>query len=216
MVNCSKHSGRYMDNETEKAEVRKDQIKTAALKCFSQYGYNKTTMDDIANFIGMKKASLYYYYKNKEAIICDTIESEANNFFKLVKEKLSKLKSATSKLSSLAKFETEYFQDRVGSFDLSVSTIVEAQPLLHEMMEKFRSKNVDLWADIINEGIEKGEFRKCNINKTASTIEIVLDSIKFKEFHHTKIVSTSEINYDKIKKNATDIIELIINGLKVC
>ena len=70
-----------MQNGVGKIEIRKDQIKTAALRCFSQYGYNKTTMDDIANAIGMKKASLYYYYKNKENIICETIDAEIKGFF---------------------------------------------------------------------------------------------------------------------------------------
>ena len=173
-------------------------------------------MDDIAKTIGMKKASLYYYYKNKETIICDTIESEIYNFLKTAKDKISRNKSATSKLSSLVKLETEYFQEKVGTFDLSVNTIIEAQPLINEMLEKVRTKNVDLWAAIIQEGIDNGEFKKCNANKVADTIRTVLDSIKFREFHQVKILTANEINYDKIKKSGLEMIDLIINGLKKC
>ena len=183
-----------MQNGVDKIEIRKDQIKTAALRCFSQYGYNKTTMDDIANAIGMKKASLYYYYKNKETIICDTIESEVYNFLETANQKISKIKTATKKLYLLVNWETEFFQERIGTFDLSVSTIIEAQPLLHEMMEKARIKDVDLWAGIIQDGIEKGEFRKCNAKKKADTIRTVLDAIN----------------------TGKEMIDLIINGLKKC
>ena len=205
-----------MQNDVDKSEVKKDQIKTAALRCFSQYGYNKTTMDDIANAIGMKKASLYYYYKNKETIICDTIESEIYNFLKTANEKISKIKSATKKLYMLVSWETEFFQERIGTFDLSVNTIMEAQPLLHEMMEKARVKDIDLWAGIIQEGIEKGEFKKCNANKIADTIRTVLDAIKFREFHHVKVLTANEIDYEKIKKTGLEMIDLIVNGLKKC
>jgi AcrR family transcriptional regulator len=205
-----------MQNGVDKIEIRKDQIKTAALRCFSQYGYNKTTMDDIANAIGMKKASLYYYYKNKETIICDTIESEVYNFLETANQKISKIKTATKKLYLLVKWETEFFQERIGTFDLSVSTIIEAQPLLHEMMEKARIKDVDLWAGIIQDGIEKGEFRKCNAKKKADTIRTVLDAIKFREFHHNKVLTANEIDYEKIKKTGREMIDLIINGLKKC
>lgn len=205
-----------MENGMDKTELRKDQIRTAALRCFSKYGYNKTTMDDIANAIGMKKASLYYYYKNKENIISDTMETEVHAFLKMAKEKISKLKIASKKLFSLVKLETEYFQDRVGTFDLSVSTILEAQPVMNKMMEKFRTVDVDMWAGIIQEGIENGEFRKCNAKKVADTIRTILDSIKFRECQVTKMLSANEINYDNIKKSGTETIDLIINGLKKC
>lgn len=205
-----------MQNGIDKVEIKKDQIKTAALRCFSQYGYNKTTMDDIANAIGMKKASLYYYYKNKENIICDTIESEIHNFLESANKKISKIKIATNKLYLLVKWETEFFQERVGTFDLSVNTIMEAQPLIHKMMENARSKDVDLWAGVIQEGIKNGEFRNCNAKKVADTIRTVLDAIKFREFHHVKVLTANEIDYEKIKKTGKEMIDLIINGLKKC
>ena len=205
-----------MQNGSEKIEVRKEQIKTAALRCFSQYGFNKTTMDDIASSIGMKKASLYYYYKNKEAVFCEMMESEIHNFIEKAETKTSRIKSATNKLFLLVKMETEYFQEKVGTFDLSVNTIIEAQPILNEVTEKVRKKDVDLWAKVIQEGIEKGEFRKCNANKIADAIRTVLDSIKFRELQITKVLSATDINYDKIKNTGKEMIDLIINGLKKC
>ena len=114
------------------------------------------------------------------------------------------------------KFETEYFQEKVGTFDLSISTVLEAQPLINEMLEKVRTKDINLWAGILQEGIDKGEFRKCNSKKIADNIRTVLDSIKFKEFHQVKILSANEIDYEKIKKTGLEVVDLIINGLKKC
>jgi len=205
-----------MQNGNDKIELRKDQIRTAALRCFSQYGFNKTTMDDIASAIGMKKASLYYYYKNKETVFCEMVESEVQSFIEKAEGTISRTKSATNKLFLLVKLETEYFQEKVGMFDLSVSTIIEAQPLLNKMMEKVRLKDVDLWAKIIQEGIDKGEFRKCNAAKVADSVRTILDSIKFRELQITKVMSASDIDYAKIKKTGKEMIDLIINGLKKC
>jgi hypothetical protein len=173
-------------------------------------------MDDIANAIGMKKASLYYYYKNKDNIISDTMETVLHSFLKMAKEKISKLKIASKKLYLLVNLETKYFQEKVGTFDLNVSTIIEAQPVMNEMMEKFRTVNVDMWAGIIQEGIDNGEFRKCNAQKVADTIRTILDSIKFRECQVTNMFSVNQIDYDKIKDSSTETIELIINGLKKC
>lgn len=75
---------------------------------------------------------------------------------------------------------------------------------------------MDLWASVIQEGIDKGEFRKCNAKKVADTLRTVLDSIKFREFQITKVMSAADIDYAKIKKNGKEMIYLIINGLKKC
>lgn len=205
-----------MQNVSDKIEIRKDQIRIAALHCFSRFGFNKTTMDDIASNIGMKKASLYYYYKNKEAIFSEMVETEVHDFIYEAEKRISKMKSPTKKLYYLVKQETEYFQEKVGVFDLSVSTIIETQPILNQIIQKVRQKDVNLWAKIIKEGIEKNEFRKCNAVKVADTIRTVLDSIKFREIQITKVMSAAEINYAKIKKNGKEMIDLIINGLKNC
>lgn len=203
-----------MEAGKDKTEIRKDQIKSAAIRCFSQYGYNKTTMDDIANAIGMKKASLYYYYKNKETIICETIESEVKGFFEKANNKLKRIKSATNRLYTLVKLESEYFQEKISTFELSVSTIIEAQPLINDTLEKVRSKDLDLLTGIIQQGIDDGEFRKCNVIKVADTIRTVLDSIKFRACNQVKIPAISELNYEQINKAGLDVIDLIINGLR--
>ncbi|MFX0062900.1 MAG: TetR/AcrR family transcriptional regulator [Candidatus Hermodarchaeota archaeon] len=34
----------------------------AASDCFAKYGYRKTTLEDISKIVGVRKASLYYYW----------------------------------------------------------------------------------------------------------------------------------------------------------
>ena len=59
---------------------RKSEILTAAGNCFARYGYEKTTLDDIAEIVGINKASFYYYFRNKEAIFAELITREADEF----------------------------------------------------------------------------------------------------------------------------------------
>ena len=53
--------------EREKQKRRNDII-NAAEKVFFAKGYDKVTMDEIANEAEVNKALLYYYFKNKEAL----------------------------------------------------------------------------------------------------------------------------------------------------
>ncbi|WP_411822498.1 TetR/AcrR family transcriptional regulator [Leptospira sp. 'Mane'] len=47
-------------------ELRKKEILEAALDCFLQFGYSKTSMDDIAKKAGLSRPLLYLKFKNKE------------------------------------------------------------------------------------------------------------------------------------------------------
>ncbi|TJZ62814.1 TetR/AcrR family transcriptional regulator [Sphingobacterium olei] len=60
---------------------RKEEIVEVATKRFSHYGFNKTTMNEIAEDLRITKANLYYYYPDKNALIKDVlyaIAQEAN------------------------------------------------------------------------------------------------------------------------------------------
>src|SRR5690606_8523108 len=52
---------------------KKEHIVQAALKRFSHYGFNKTTMSEIAIDLNITKANLYYYYPDKNALINDVL-----------------------------------------------------------------------------------------------------------------------------------------------
>ncbi len=67
----------------------KNQILKAAFECFSEKGYDKTRMDDVAKKSGFSKGTLYLYFKSKEDLfnsICredvERLKSEITEVFK--------------------------------------------------------------------------------------------------------------------------------------
>ena len=54
-------------------DKRKEEIVEVALKRFAHYGFNKTTMNEVADDLGITKANLYYYYPDKFALVKDVI-----------------------------------------------------------------------------------------------------------------------------------------------
>jgi AcrR family transcriptional regulator len=53
----------------EYKEIAKNKIIEAAIKIFSQKGFHKSTMDEIAREVGVSKGTLYTYFKSKEEIL---------------------------------------------------------------------------------------------------------------------------------------------------
>ncbi|HUP12202.1 MAG TPA: TetR/AcrR family transcriptional regulator, partial [Niastella sp.] len=65
----------------------KEKIGKAAMQCFARYSLEKTTLDDIARVVHLNKASLYYYYKNKEDIFLDVAVREGQHYLLTLQQK---------------------------------------------------------------------------------------------------------------------------------
>ncbi|MFC4099953.1 TetR/AcrR family transcriptional regulator [Paenibacillus xanthanilyticus] len=50
-------------------EGKKQQIIRAAIQCFSEKGYRGTSIQDIADVLGIAKGSLYFYFKSKSDLL---------------------------------------------------------------------------------------------------------------------------------------------------
>lgn len=55
-------------------EAKREAVLQAAAQAFSQNGYFRTSLDDIAERLGVTKPTLYYYAKNKEDLIAAVME----------------------------------------------------------------------------------------------------------------------------------------------
>jgi TetR/AcrR family transcriptional regulator, transcriptional repressor of aconitase len=84
----------------EKTNLKKERIFAAALKCFMQYGYSKTTFGDIAKKAEVSRASLYLYFKNKNDLFI-TMNSELHSKYLITSRDI--VKSKLSNKEKLAK-----------------------------------------------------------------------------------------------------------------
>lgn len=105
-----------------------EHILEVSKELFAQHGFNKTSTAMIADAVGVKKPSLYYFFKNKEAIyislLKDTIEEVSNVF---THDKSENLLWAITELFKVSK--------KSGAFIFSVQSLSdgsmkEIQPLI--------------------------------------------------------------------------------------
>lgn len=61
---------------------KKRQIIEAAMKCFAEKGYRSTSIQDIADALGMAKGSLYFYFKSKEDLLVSICKHHFELMFK--------------------------------------------------------------------------------------------------------------------------------------
>ena len=83
--------------EREK-EQRRNDIINAAEKLFFSRGYDNVSMDDIAKDVELNKATLYLYFKNKEALYFTIVLSGVRILNSLVKDNVAKAGTGSEKL----------------------------------------------------------------------------------------------------------------------
>src|SRR5215471_15934894 len=60
--------------QSEYRSVR-EKVLSAAVELFAEYGYHAASMRDIARIAGIKAASIYHYYVNKQALLVEIMET---------------------------------------------------------------------------------------------------------------------------------------------
>lgn len=153
---------------------RKEQIIEVALKRFAHYGFNKTTMSEIAVDLGITKANLYYYYPDKNSLVKDVLLTLST---KVEKEELKILASyngdlldALNQLLELnAHFMREYYI-------LHISENLEwiKGHGIGTLLEEMHAKDVNIVGDLFAKAVKAGEVEFDDVTQAASSyVQIV-------------------------------------------
>ncbi|KRD18365.1 MULTISPECIES: TetR/AcrR family transcriptional regulator [Acidovorax] len=155
-------------------EVR-DQVVAAATQHFSRYGYEKTTVSDLARAIGFSKAYIYKFFESKQAIgemICANCLREIEGE---VRAAVAQTDLPPEKLRRMFKTIIEaslrlFFQDRK-LFEIATSAASERWP----SVVAYEERTQKLIQDILQEGRQSGDFeRKTPVDETALAVYLVI------------------------------------------
>jgi AcrR family transcriptional regulator len=155
-------------------EVR-DQIVAAAEKHFSRYGYEKTTVSDLAKAIGFSKAYIYKFFDSKQAIGEAICSMTLNKIIVAVEQAVSGASSPSDKFRRMFNSLTTtcmalLFNDRK-LYDIAASSAREGWPACRAYTQWIQQTLID----ILREGRETGEFeRKTPLDETAHAIYLVV------------------------------------------
>lgn len=72
------------DTRAERVRQTRARIVTVALTLFAEKGYEATSLQDIANEMGLTKPAVYYHYRGKQEILNDLAEPVRNALSELL------------------------------------------------------------------------------------------------------------------------------------
>ena len=120
--------------------MKQQKLIDAALLHYSLHGYQGATMRKIAQEVGIKPASIYFFYENKEALFSAAFKQLLMNHFNMMKTTLEKNKDEpvdkifTSMLQGIVSHHTGDFQATTAYISLVTSPIPEIKMDLQKHM----------------------------------------------------------------------------------
>lgn len=147
-----------MSNGQIKIDPVRQEIINAAKELIAQYGYRKTTMDDIAKKVGKSKSALYYYYKTKEEIFEVGYECDVRCQLDNIKLAIDSATTAQGKIHALINSMLESIIGHAKQYPLLKTDIIENPMLFIELSKKKDSTLEKILKDVLIFGIASGEI----------------------------------------------------------
>lgn len=197
----------------EKEEAGKlEAILNAAQKKFGQYGLAKTTMNDIATEMGMGKASIYYYFPNKEALYEAVVVKEQDHFLQEIRKNVKPTASAVSVLRLYSKRRVVLFENCFNLSKISGDALANTVPCIKRLVDEFLKKEADLIASIIELGVQNGEFKTIEVQEKADFLVTVMLGLRMVAKKKKEILDKED--YVILNRHMTNAMEMFITSIQ--
>ena len=145
--------------------AKREAILNAAKQRLNQYGVRKTTMQEIAEDVGIAVGTLYLYFKNKNEILIAAAETYVQHHILDTEKILRSQTPATDKLKAYLVNRFRAVQEnRLGGSHAAelARAVIRLKPELQEEEGKVVKDNV---LSILQEGIQTNLFQIDNIQR---------------------------------------------------
>ncbi len=193
----------------------KELIMKTAMKEFSKYGYEKTSVNSVLKIAKLSKGTFYHYFESKEILYMCILESFADRKKEIMQSVLSENLNIEKMdffdiLDYMTLKSVELLESDPVIFRFSISFLKEkGNEIFDKAMNNFNSLKEDMTKDFFNYFYGKKNFRK-DIPKEFlfNYFQLIINGIL--EFTIANVEST---NADNLKLYIKSILNIMKNGM---
>lgn len=191
---------------TQGRNDKRDGILQAAWGLIRHYGYNKTTIDDIAKKAGVGKGTVYLYFRSKGEIMLAL--TDLTN--KRITEELEKIakegESPRERLRKCLLFRVMTLFDLVHKYPHSEDVIASMLPDIVEHLDRYVKRHGELLGNIVEEGCRQGVFQVSSPHEVGRLLAGLFEFLTppYYRFHSRK----------SLEGFANRIVDLLISGIQ--
>ena len=194
-----------------KENPKRDEILRAGSECFARFGFDKTTLDDIGQRAGLNKASLYYYFKNKEEIFIAVVLAETQAFIANLKVKALAFPDVRKQLKFFLTERIRRSGEIIHLTKISVDNLIKLEPMFDAVYEETKAKEVAFLTDLLKKGVAENAFSFPEPSASvAESLFYLSDSLKNEAAHSAGRFASGESDFSGAIEKLERLLRLII------
>jgi AcrR family transcriptional regulator len=190
-------------------QVLRDAILDATNDLLGRYGYNKMTVEDIADEVGIGKGTIYLHFPSKEEVVLSTIDRMVDRLLVKLAEIAEGPGSVSSRLESMLIARILYRFDHRHHDSKSMDELLSAlrSPYLARR-ERYFAAEAAVLAEVLEEGRAHHEVSVDDVAVTAQTLVLATNALL------PSNLSARELGKRKhVAEQATALARLLVRGL---
>lgn len=138
--------------------TREDQILVAAARIFREKGYHATSVQDIAEAVGLLKGSLYHYIRSKEQLLARLFEGALEDTVNDLESIAHRTARPTERLADMVRAYVRSVTDNRDAVGIYMREWRSLPPPELARVRSRRRAMRRLFEDVIAEGAKRDEF----------------------------------------------------------
>lgn len=153
-----------------------ENIITISAKLFAEKGYDKTSMQDIADAVGMSKGGIFHHFSSKEDIFNAVMERQFEQITETVKKWLDEMHGLTAKEKLRGLIRRNLMDEKIiKESGNMISSAAESPQIILAFTQDNVKKLAPIIADVIREGIEDRSISTAFPNECAEVLLLLLN-----------------------------------------
>jgi len=188
-----------------KSEKKEIVIETAR-SLFTRFGFNKTTVDEIARDSYVAKSTIYNYFTSKEEIFNHVIEYEAGILFNEINTALEGISDPVEKLRTYATTRMRHIKKLCNLYSALNDEYLGHYSFIEKARKKSLEKEIKMIKTIFQEGINSGVFEDLDLNLISFTIITAWSSLDFPWTKNVALPDTVD--------HSNYLMDVLLNGIR--
>jgi len=191
---------------SRKADRRRE-ILDEATRLFQSFGYRKTTLDDVAGAVRIRKSSLYHYFDSKDELFRAVVSD-------MIGEDRERIRKVMEKEQPLRRILAEYWETMKRSHEQAqpgmtplIDELSEFYPVIRDIVEDHFNKTSEILEERMRRAVKEGELPE---DAPVGDLAVLLTAVQ-EEYNHHRFFFPA---FGKLGEKPERIIDLIFCWLK--
>jgi len=188
-----------------RGEQTREKILRAAGRLFGAMGFRKTTITEIAEGVGIGKATVYLYFQDKEDILAHLVQQETANILDQMRHALAGGETVGERLRAFILTRYRSIQSLLDLHQATSAILLEDLPCIREATDHYGDQELSIVQTLLEEGRAAGELDLQDTHLAAVAVTGTLRSLDQPWiFHHVPI---------DLEQRVDDLVHLFLHGL---